>query len=213
MEINVRVVSVEMVKWFFANTFLLLVVPVYAENISMLDTNEQVIKESNTKINKRHKFTIKYGMGGFNDDRSPEGTLGGDQLALDINLNDSPLSIVLSSEYYTNSPEPTHRYEIRKLYAVNLLYHYQLSSTKNINLFAGGGLGNLKVPESESNPGKSISSDLVNLEVGVDYQPYEKFGFYGSIKYLKAEKEVVNVTVIDFEELIFLVGITYGFSL
>ena len=206
-------VSVQVIKWFTTTVFLILVMPVHGENIAPSDSNDQAVKESHSQLKKSYKFTIKYGLGGFNDDRSPEGTLGGNQFALDVNLNDSPFSVLLTSEYYTNSPEPTHNYEMRKLYAVNLLYHYRVSSMKDTSLFAGGGLGSLKVPESESNPGKSISSDLFNLEIGVDYQPYEKFGFYGSVKYLKAEKDVANITVIDFDEVIFLIGITYEFSL
>jgi len=200
-------------KWFVAYLFLILVLPVNAETLSPLDVNDQVVKENHPQLKKPHKFTIKYGLGGFSDDRSPEGALGGNQFALDVGLNDSPLSVLLTAEYYTNGTEPTHNYEIRKLYSVNLIYHYQLLSMKDTTFFVGGGLGKLNVPESESNPGKSVSSNLINLEMGIGYQPYENFGFYGTIKYLKAEKDVSNIKVIDFDEVIFLVGVSYGFDI
>ena len=204
---------VQKARWFITALFIVLCMPAYAENASDLKSKSQTVKENNSRPNKDHQFTLRYGQGGFRDNRSPEGSLGGGQFALDVTINDSPFSILLTSEYYTNSPEPTHNYEIRKLYAVNLLYHYQLSSMKHTSLFAGGGLGKLNVPESESNPGKSISSELINLEMGIDYQPYEHFGFYGLIKYLKAKKEVANISVIEFDEVIFLIGVSYGFDL
>ena len=57
-------------------------------------------------------FTLRLGQGGFKDGRSPIGKLGGGQLALDMKPDKFPLALSLSLEYYTNSPNPTHSYEI-----------------------------------------------------------------------------------------------------
>jgi len=44
-------------------------------------------------------------------------------------------------------------------------------------------------------------------------RPYEQFGFYGLLKYLYADKDVSNTKIVDFSELIFLIGISYDFNL
>jgi len=62
-------------------------------------------------------ITIRWGQGGFSDDRSPLGVLGGGQLTLDIKPAKFPLAISISGEYYTNSACPTHSYEIADLTA------------------------------------------------------------------------------------------------
>ena len=205
--------SSRLFRWFMTCVILVMVVEVCAEEIMSISNDEQLTEVAPSIESKNYNYTLRYGMGGFNDGRASGGSLGGGQFGLDVHVNDSPLSVLFSSEYYTNSEEPTHSYEIRQLYAVNLLYHFQMVSIRNTSLYVGGGFGKLNVPESESNPGKSISSNLVNIEVGIDYQPYEHFGLYGLVKYLKAERDVANVSFVDFDEIIFLAGVTYGFNI
>lgn len=96
---------------------------------------------------KKVDFTIRLGQGGFTDDRSPIGKLGGGQLAIDIKPINIPIAISISNEYYTNSADPTHSYEIATLTAVNILYMKKASKTERVNLFAGGGMGWLDVPK------------------------------------------------------------------
>ena len=156
-------------------------------------------------------FTVRWGAGGFNDSRSPVGQLGGDQFALDIRLKELPVSVLLSGEFYTNSPEPTHQYEIADLWAVNILYHTDFPYSAKVSLFMGGGIGGLGVPESESNPNTLIKNNLINAEFGAYLRPYNKFGFYGLLKYLYSERTINSVRVIDFDESIFLIGIIYDF--
>ncbi|MDH5394194.1 MAG: hypothetical protein OEY11_13490 [Gammaproteobacteria bacterium] len=158
-----------------------------------------------------YRYTLRYGTGGFNDARSPLNKLGGDQLGLDIRIKDSALSLLLASEYYTNSPDPTHAYEISRMYSINLLYHADTLLINNASIFMGGGVGRLSVPETETNPGSYISSDLLSLEAGLYLRPYQPFGFFGLIKYLYAEKNVAGHNDIDFNELIFLIGVSYDF--
>ena len=168
-------------------------------------------QETATSKEKKVNFTIRIGQGGFSDDRSDIGQLGGGQIALDIKLTKYPIAISLFTEYYTNGPDPTHSYEIANLDAVNLLYMTKPFKTERINLFAGGGLGRLEVPKDGSDAmEKGI---MYNLEGGINVRAFWKIGFYGIYKYLYANKEVNNVEVIDFSEHIAMLGITFNFSL
>ena len=76
-----------------------------------------------SSTDKKIYFTIRLGQGGFTDDRSPIGKLGGRQLTLDIKPRTFPIAISISNEYYTNSADPTHSYEIAGLIAANFLYY------------------------------------------------------------------------------------------
>jgi hypothetical protein len=158
-------------------------------------------------------FTIRLGQGGFSDDRSPIGQLGGGQLAVDIKLKNIPIAISISSEYYTNSADPTYSYEIDDLTAVNILYMNQVFSSERAIFFAGGGIGKLEVPKDEDESEARNKGILYNLEAGVNYKAFWKIGFYGIYKYLYSKKEVNNIKVIDFSEHIILLGVTFNFSL
>ena len=152
-------------------------------------------------------------MGGFRDSRSPVGSLGGDQVALDIRPRRLPVAISVATEYYTNSAEPTHSYEISSLLSVNVLYMASLPTNAKFNYFFGGGIGWLEVPKSESEPAARIKDTAYNLEAGIHYRYFEKVGFYVATKYLTAQKTVNDLKVIDFSERIILLGVTYNFSL
>ena len=150
-------------------------------------------------------YTIRFGQGGFRDSRPPGGSLGGGEITLDIKPGTSPFALSIASEYYTNSPDPTNAYEISDLKSVNILYIKPLFNFEKTDYFLGGGIGRLKTP---------IDEDYhYNLQAGIHLKTFEKFGFYGVYKYLHSKKETNNVNVIDFNEHIILIGITYSFSL
>ena len=180
---------------------------------ALADSPEPSDADVDTPYERTVDFTLRLGMGGFRDSRTPVGSLGGDQLAIDIKPRAWPVALSVSSEYYTNSPEPTHAYEISNLIAINLLYVAHAVSNERLNYFFGGGIGWLEVPSDINNPGAREKDNLFNLEAGVRYCYFERFGFYGAVKYLTAEKTVNNIKLIDFNERVFLVGITYNFSL
>lgn len=158
-------------------------------------------------------FTIRYGQGGFCDERSDIGKLGGGQLALDLSYGKYPVIISISGEYYTNSANPTHNYEIPSLTPINVLYIPWHSKNRKSIVFAGGGAGWLKVPKSEENPDQKESSICYNLEAGINQIVLWKFGLYGTGEYLYAKKKVNGKNLINFNEFIFLLGVTFNYSL
>jgi hypothetical protein len=162
---------------------------------------------------KRIYFTIRSGQGGFVDNRSPIGKLGGGQLTLDIKPARFPIGISISGEYYTNSPDPVHSYEIAGLTSVNLLYMTKLFDRERINFFIGGGIGRLEVPKGEKQPGSMEYGVCYNIEGGINVRGFWKIGFYGITKYLYANKEKADKNVIDFNEFIVLLGFTINFGL
>jgi len=162
---------------------------------------------------KRIYFTIRSGQGGFSDNRSPIGKLGGGQLTLDIKPARSPIGISISGEYYTNSADPTHSYEIAGLTTVNLLYMTKLFDRERINFFIGGGIGRLEVPKGINQPSSMEHGICYNIEGGINVRGFWKIGFYGITKYLYAKKEKAGINVIDFNEFIVLLGITFNFGL
>ena len=171
----------------------------------------EVVDQTDNLLSKDKKiyFTIRLGQGGFTDERSPEGKLGGGQLALDIKPRKFPIAISVSNEYYTNSPDPTHSYEIARLVVVNFLYMTKLFKTDRVNFFVGCGIGGLEVPKGENEPDAMEKGIIYNTEVGINAIVFWKLGIYGIYKYLYAKKE----NVIDFSEHIVLLGITFNFSL
>jgi len=198
-------------KYFFSLSFLSGLVfiscfKLYAQEI-VSSTNSLSSTEKKTYL------TIRLGQGGFRDNRSPIGKLGGGQLTLDFKPGTLPVAISLSSESYTNSASPTHSYEISNLISINMLYVAQLLNIERANYFLGGGVGRLEVPKDKDDPDATVNGNLYNLEAGIHMRPFRKIGFYGLYKYLYAKKEANNVKVIDFSENIVLLGITYTFSL
>ena len=179
------------------------------------EINAQEVADSTDSVSSRKKkvdFTIRLGQGGFTDGRSPIGKLGGGQFTLDIKPRNIPVAVSISSEYYTNSPDPSSSYEIAGLIAVNVLYMTKLFNSERANIFAGGGIGSLEVPKGEDEPDSMERGILYNIEGGINFIAFWKIGFYGIYKYLYAKKETDNVKVIDFSEHIVLLGITYNVS-
>jgi len=178
-------------------------------------TNNHAVDTTSNSSSKKKKvyFTIRLGQGGFRDDRSPIGKLGGGQLTLDIKPSKYPIALSISNEYYTNSADPTHSYEIAGLIAVNLLYMTKLFKSERTNFFVGGGIGGLEVPKGENESDEMEQGILFNMEAGGNVRVFWKIGLYGIGKYLYAMKEVENIKVINFSEWIVLLGITFNFGL
>ncbi len=151
-------------------------------------------------------FTLRLGTGGYQDSRSSIGKLGGGQLALDIKHGRLPVALGLFTEYYTNSSEPTHSYEISNLAGVNFYYSRFLLKSQRLNIFAGPGIGGLKVPQGSD---ASVSGIFFDFEAGFHARLLWKFGVYWVYKYLYAHKE----EAFSFSENIFLVGLNFTFGL
>ena len=162
---------------------------------------------------KKVYFTFRLGQGGFRDDRSPIGKLGGGQLTLDIKPAKYPVALSISGEYYTNSADPTHSYEIADMTALNLLYMKKPFKSERVTVFAGGGVGWLEVPQGDRKPNASEKGILYNIEAGMNVRLFWKIGFYGVGKYLYANKEKSSIKVIDFNEFIVLLGFTLSFGI
>ncbi len=174
--------------------------------------NQQAVSADSTREKKVY-FAIRFGQGGFRDDRSPIGKLGGDQLTLDIKPVKFPVAVSISGEFYTNSPDPTHSYEIAGLTSINLLYMTKLLKSERTNVFMGGGIGRLEVPKGENEPDAMVKGILYNVEAGINVRLFWKIGFYGVGKYLYAQKKNNNIKVIDFSECIVLLGFTINFGI
>ncbi len=151
-------------------------------------------------------FTLRMGTGGYQDSRSSIGKLGGGQLALDVKHGRLPLAMGIYTEYYTNSPDPTHSYEISSLYGLNFYYSKYLLKSRRLNLFAGPGIGGLVVPQGADSDAKGVFFDF---EAGIHARLLWKFGLYGVYKYLYADKEGAY----NFSEHIVLVGLNFTFGL
>lgn len=160
---------------------------------------------------KNFDFILRLGQGGFRDNRSPLGKLGGGQMTLDVRPSGQAFGLSFSSEYYTNSPDATHSYEIPDLFSINMFYMSQLFNIERVKYFYSAGFGWLNVPKDDTDT--TVRGSHLNLEAGINVRAFWKIGFYGVAKYLRAQKKENNVKVIDFNEGIILLGITYSFSL
>ena len=181
------------------------------EEVENSSISERVGKEIDKE--KKIYFTIRLGQGGFRDDRSEIGILGGGQLTLDIKPRKYPVAFSISNEYYTNSADPTHSYEITNLTVVNMLYMAKLSKIERATVFLGGGIGRLEVPVGENDPDDVVKGTMYDIEGGINVRLFWKIGFYGIGKYLYAQKKNNSIKVIDFSEFIVLLGFTLNFGL
>lgn len=163
---------------------------------------------------KLYDMTIRWGQGGFEDSRSPEGKLGGGQIAIDMKLKEYPIAINISTEFYTNRPvfEAYNPYEITNLNTMNLLYISKLFNLDNTDYFFGVGIGQIEVPADIDDPSKQHYATAYNMELGINWKYFEHVGFYSCAKYLNASKKANSIKVIDFNEKILLIGITFNFS-
>ena len=194
-----------------SNSYILLIVLGLTINLP----NNSLFASSKTEKHGNYKLycNIRLGQGGFSDSRSPIGKLGGGQLVLDIKPAKLPLAISWLTEYYTNCPDPSHSYEIANLNAFNILYLPRFLKNDELNPFIGAGIGMLEVPIDGTDPTKMETGLVYNLEAGINYRAFRYIGFYGIGNYLYANKKSSSITVIDFNEFIIMLGITFNFGL
>jgi hypothetical protein len=160
---------------------------------------------------KNADLIARWGQGGFRDSRADDGKLGGGQIALDIARCGSPFAVTLSSEFYTEGSvsDAEYSYEISDMYLLNMLYTKPLPGFERTDYLLFAGIGRLKVPYR----GSKVDSELFNLGAGLHWKRFEHFGFYALLKYLYAQEDSGGETVIDFNETILLLGVSYRFSL
>ena len=175
-------------------------------------TTEGEKSEVSTSNAKCVSLRLRYGQGGYRDRRSPLNKLGGGQIAVDIMPNAWPVMFSLSGEYYTNSPSPTHQYEISDLTVLNFFYVIPIFSGGNTNIFFGGGPGILEVPAGEDDSGNTVYGFMLDAEAGINIVLFWKIGIYCIGKYIYSQKPVNNSGIIDFNEIAFLIGISLNFS-
>jgi len=197
-------------KCFFLKWLVICIVHLSFNQLFAQEEKGAVSSGSNEK---KIYFTLRLGQGGFYDDRSEIGKLGGGQLTLDIKPGKYPVALSISSEYYTNSADPTHSYEIARLTALNMLYMTKPFKSERTTIFLGGGIGGLEVPKGENEPDTMVKGFLYNFEGGINVRLFWKIGFYGTGKYLYAKKKTNSIKVIDFSEFIVLLGFTLNFGL
>jgi len=135
--------------------FLLLILLLFP--LLALPLNSEKADKEENKLN----LTLKFGQGGFNDDRSPEGKLGGGQVALVLQHRNYPIAISLAGEYYTNSPDPQNSYEISDMTVINGFYSKYFLNKKRLQIFGGPGVGIMTAPQLNE---KSVNSILFNWE-------------------------------------------------
>lgn len=150
-------------------------------------------------------------QGGFYDDRSPIGKLGGGQLGLDIKLGNRPIAISILYEYYTNDPVADSCYEIGGLVVTNVLYMRQVPIKWKSNVWLGGGIGGIEVPKV-GEPNAMERGILLDLVGGVSIKAFWKIGLYIEGKYIYSKKTTDNAKVIDISVFPILVGICLNFG-
>jgi len=167
------------------------------------------------KNNKKNTFyTIRLGAGGFFDTRSPSGRLIGGQLMFDAKPFKYPFAVSISLiEFYSSSGDPEYSYQIQNMGTLNIFYIAKPLKTNRLKIFCGGGLGMLQVPKDEPKHEDDDSIDLFyDLEAGINYKVFKKLGIYGTVKYIYAQKEKDGINLIDFNEIIYVMGVSFNFG-
>ena len=159
-------------------------------------------------------YTLRVGVGGFFDSRSESGRLLGGQFIFDAKPFKYPFAISVSFiEFYSGSWDPEHSYQIQNMGTFNLFYIIKPEKLKNIKIFCGGGIGGLQTPKNEpKNEDDYATSLFYDAEAGVNYKVFKKIGVYGTVKYLYAKKKKDGVNLIDFNEIIYVAGISFNFG-
>ncbi|PLX92643.1 MAG: hypothetical protein C0619_05425 [Desulfuromonas sp.] len=98
------------------------------------------------------ELTFRFGQGGMLEQRAPDNSIGGGQIAANILLDDLPLGFSVANESYTKSRDPTERYEIDNLLIASAYYVQPVETRVTRNLFLGAGIGRLKIPQGETAP-------------------------------------------------------------
>lgn len=155
---------------------------------------------------------VRIGQGGLRDERVPDGKLGGGQLALDLKRADFPLVVSIATEYYKKSPQACDPYEIQGMWVAYLLYRRPLPTTWDSDVYLGGGIGLLEVPESgKENTGmeRAIGFDAA---FGVSTKLFWRIGAYIEGKYLYSRETEEGMRTVDFSDFGALVGLFLDFD-
>jgi hypothetical protein len=147
------------------------------------------------------ELTLRIGQGGFRDDRSSDGKIGGGQVCLDVTFSDLPVSLSIGEEYYTRSPDPTESYEIPSIVMGTVCYVIPLAEEWPTDLHLGGGIGSLLIPQGE----KAVALQAI---ARIRTKAFWKLGIYAEGKYIYSRGELI-----DFNELALLVGISFSLRL
>jgi hypothetical protein len=149
------------------------------------------------------EIALRLGQGGFRDRRAPDGGVGGSQVCLDVKLNDLPIVVSIGQESYTKGPVATATgvYEIKSLATCNVFFTKVLSEKWPTNLYLGGGVGRLKIPQGN----KAAAIQGVGR---IDTKLFWKISGYVEGKYIYS-----NRGLIDFSEAALLFGICFKFEL
>jgi hypothetical protein len=175
------------------------------------DIRDQIgrFEEGQVRKAKTAYVTIRFGQGGFRDDRSPSGKFAGDQGALDIKIAELPVAVSCLREVLYGGEFDDGSEERIDLWAVNVAHVSKPFRSERINVFLGGGIGRLRI-EREWPDGslvKTPACTLYNVEGGVNVRAFWAIGFYIVGKYSYAQKKTGN-GVVDFKESGFFFGLT-----
>ncbi len=175
-----------------------------------LQTDSAVVQKSTRNA----FYTLRIGVGGFFDSRSESGRLMGGQFMFDAKPFKYPFAISVSLiEFYSSRWDPKYSYQIQNMGTFNIFYIKKPTSLQNLKIFYGGGIGFLQVPKDEPKHEDDYTVDLFyDLEAGLNYIVFKKIGVYGTVKYIYAQKKKDGVNLIDFNELIYIMGISFNFG-
>lgn len=170
---------------------------------------DSVIEKNNRK---NTFYTIRLGVGGFSDNRAPSGKLMGAQLMFDAKPFKYPFAVSISLiEFYSSSSDPEYSYQIQNMGTLNIFYTTKPFKTKRLKIFCGGGIGGLQVPKDEPKHEDDYAVGLFyDLEAGINYHLFKKIGIYGTVKYLYAQKKRAGINLIDFNEVIYVMGVSFN---
>ena len=147
------------------------------------------------------ELTLRIGQGGFRDDRSPDGNIGGGQVCLDVQFSDLPVALSIGQEYYTRSSDPTQSYEIPSIVMGTVCYVIPLADEWPTDLHLGGGIGSLRIPQGEN----AVALQAI---ARIRTKAFWKLGVYAEGKYIYSSGELI-----DFSEAALLVGISFSLHL
>jgi hypothetical protein len=176
------------------------------------DIRDQIdrFEEGQVRKAKTVYVTIRFGQGGFSDDRSPSGKFAGDQGALDIKLAKLPVAISYLGEVLYGGEFDDESEERIDLWAVNIAHVSKPFRSERINVSLGGGIGRLRIEREwpDGSKVKTPACTLYNLEAGVNVRAFWVIGFYIVGKYSYAQKKTDKAKVVDFKESGFFFGLT-----
>ncbi|UCF71698.1 MAG: hypothetical protein JSW49_05355 [candidate division WOR-3 bacterium] len=167
-------------------------------------------------------LTVRFGGGMLYDERPPDGTLGGGQLALEIRMNRLPLAFQAASEYWSKG-SLEYPYEIESYTAAKVLlvgYVGKMLSflytrpvdIKTAYVYLGGGAGMIRVPKIDR-PNERETGLAFDAIFGANIRLIWKLGIFAEGKYLYSTKTSNDVKVIDFSDFGFLVGLSLNFDI